>query len=724
VLPAPELRLQSARRCLDLAAVGSRLRQLSPRPSRACPVPSRVGNQRAIIAILTASPESTMLMLLHYRLRIHALSTRARIEAAALRRRKQWVGSAALAGRLGGAPTQSRKGRPTVRDTPHPTVFAASPLLALAAVSIALAIFVIDTFTILDIAIAVLYAVVVLVASSFLGRRGVIVVASTCAALTVLGYLLSHGLSVGTPLVRCVISLFAIGIATLLALRNQAAVMAIRGQAQLLDLTHDAIFVLDMNDVIAYWNRGAEELYGWKADKALNKVSHELLRTSFSEPREEIERKLLGTGRWEGELLHTKSDATQVVVSSRWSLQRNGRGQPVAILETNTDHTERKRAEDALRRSEAYLAEGQRLSLTGSFGWKPSTGEIFWSAQTYQIFGYDQGIEPTIELARHRVHPEDLPRAHQAFERAAWERRDIDLEHRLLMPDGSIKHMRVLAHATTDLSNRVEFIGAVMDVTAAKQAQGALQQAQSELAHVTRVTTLGELAASIAHEVNQPLAGIVTNGEAGLRWLAREQPRIEEARRSLERVISDADRASAVIRGIRDLAKRAAPDMVSLDINEPIEAAMALVQSKALRQQVTLQLELARGLPMVRGDRVQLQQVIINLVMNGIEAMLGTSDWARRLVIGSQPYEGDQVLVSVQDSGPGIDPETGNRLFSAFYTTKPDGMGMGLSICRSIVEGHGGRIWAANNDPGPGAIIRFTLPTCPGRLSDRVPGQP
>ena len=321
-----------------------------------------------------------------------------------------------MAGRLGGAPTQSRKGRPTVRDTPHPTVFAASPLLALAAVSIALAIFVIDTFTILDIAIAVLYAVVVLVASSFLGRRGVIVVASTCAALTVLGYLLSHGLSVGTPLVRCVISLFAIGIATLLALRNQAAVMG--------DLrTGSASRPYPRRDLRPRYERRdrlleprSEELYGWKADKALNKVSDELLRTSFSEPREEIEKKLLGTGRWGGGS-RTPRAMRHRWLSSRWPCKGTGGGSPSRSSRRNTDHTERKRAEDALRRSEAYLAEGQRLSLTGSFGWKPSTGDIFWSAQTYQI----SSGTTTRHRADHRAGTAPrasggLPRAHQAFE--------------------------------------------------------------------------------------------------------------------------------------------------------------------------------------------------------------------------------------------------------------------------------------------------------------------
>jgi PAS domain S-box-containing protein len=586
--------------------------------------------------------------------------------------------------------------------------FAASQILPLAAGAIAIGIFVVDTFTILDIAIAVLYVVVVLMAATFLPRRGVLVVASGCAALTVLGYLLSHGLSADTALVRCLVSLFAIAIATGLALQNQSATMALRGQAQLLDLTHDTIFVRDMRDVITYWNRGAEEQYGWSREQARGKVAHQLLQTRFPESLEVIMAKLTRTGRWEGDLVHTKRNQTHVLVSSRWSLQRDEQERPLAILETNTDITERKLAEDALRRSEAYLADAQRLSLTGSFGWKVANQAIFWSDETYRIFGYDRTIEPTIELVLQRVHPDDVALVRQTFDKASQDRKDIDLEHRLLMPDGTIKHLRVLAHATTDPSNGPELVGAVTDVSATKRAQEALHQAQLELTHVTRVTMLGELTASIAHEVNQPLTGIITNGEASLRWLQHQVPELGEARGALMRIISDAERASNVIRRIRDLSKKAAPEMGLLDINDVIEEALLLVQRQTLSHRVALRLNLASGLPAVLGDRVQLQQVIINLAINGIEAMAGVGG-RRELLVRSDQFEADQVLVAVQDSGVGIAPEQADRLFSAFYSTKPDGMGMGLSICRSIVEAHGGRVWASNND-GPGATIQFALP--------------
>jgi PAS domain S-box-containing protein len=601
-----------------------------------------------------------------------------------------------------------RKG-PMQLKSSTPVSIASPIVLPLSTIAIALAIFIVDTFTVLDIAIAVLYVLVVVMAADFLPSRGVVLVSSACAALTILGYLISHGLSANTALVRCLVSLSAIGVAAVLTLKNQSANQVLREQAGLLDLTHDTIFVRDMNDVITYWNRGAEALYGWRAEQAIGKVTHKLLGTIFPVAQGDCLTSLLRADRWEGELVHSKRDGTQVVVSSRWSLLRNERGQPLAILETNTDITERKRTEDALRRSEMYLAEAQRLSLTGSFGWKAGSGDIFWSEQTYRIFCYDRTIKPTVDVILQRVHPDDVTLVKQMIDRASQGRQDIDFEHRLTMPDGSLKYVRVLAHAPPDASNHPELIGAVMDITATTRAQEALQEAQAELTHVTRVTTLGELTASIAHEVNQPLAGIVINGEASLRWLGHQTPDVDEVRHAVERIISDARRASDVIRRIRNLAKKATPEMVPIDVNEVIDDALLLVQRQVLNHRVGLQLELESGLPPVLGDRVQLQQVVINLVINGIEAMVHVTDRPRWMLVRSHRDEGGQVLVSVQDSGVGIDPENANRLFNAFYTSKRDGMGMGLSISRSIVEAHGGRIWATNNE-GPGATIQFALP--------------
>ena len=254
------------------------------------------------------------------------------------------------------------------------------------------------------------------------------------------------------------------------------------------------------------------------------------------------------------------------------------------------------------------------------------------------------------------------------------------------------------------------------DITERKRAEEKLRaseqrllDAQMELARVTRVTSLGELTASIAHEVNQPLAAVVANAEASLRWLNRAIPDLDAARRSVEWVISDGNRASEVIQRVRALAKKSDVEMVPLDVNDVVRKTIALVQRELISQQVSLRTELASPLPMVVGDRVQLQQVIINLVMNGIEAMQSVTDWSRKLVIRSGQDETRQVIVSVTDCGTGISAENAGRLFTPFFTTKSSGMGMGLSICRSIMEGHGGRLWATANLPH-GATFQFTLP--------------
>jgi NO-binding membrane sensor protein with MHYT domain/nitrogen-specific signal transduction histidine kinase len=365
--------------------------------------------------------------------------------------------------------------------------------------------------------------------------------------------------------------------------------------------------------------------------------------------------------------------------------------------------------ESKLQQSEAYLSEAQRLSHTGSFGWKVSTGEILWSEETFRIFQYDLASKPTLELVLQRFHPENAALVKQTIERAAQDGKDFDFEDRLLMPDGSVKYVHVVAHALSDESGSIEFVGALMDVTERKRAEDALRSAQAELAHITRVTTLGEMTASIAHEINQPLAAVVTNGSACLRWLMGESPNLEEAREASRRVIRDGNRASEVIARIRSLMQKTETQKALLDINEAIQEIVLLTQNEAARKGVRLRLELAANLPPVFGDRVQLQQVALNLVMNGVEAMAAVNHRPRELVICSRAHESSQVVVSVQDQGVGVEPENLEKIFSAFYTTKSQGMGMGLAISRSIIEAHGGRLWATPNE-GAGAIIQFTLP--------------
>jgi PAS domain S-box-containing protein len=362
-----------------------------------------------------------------------------------------------------------------------------------------------------------------------------------------------------------------------------------------------------------------------------------------------------------------------------------------------------------LQQTKAYLAAAQQLTHTGTFGWSVSSGTIYWSEEMYQIYGLDQATRLTLDQVLRLTHPDDMERVQQFIDRAPDGMEGWDFEYRLVTPEGVVKTLHTVAHAVTQESGEVEVIGAVMDITAAQAAQSALQTAQMQLAHATRVTTLGEMSASIAHEMNQPLAAIVLNGEAGLRWLAHEVPDVGEARDSLTRIVSGAYRASDVIRRIRNFSKKSRPEMIRLDINEVVGDVVTLVQREVIGHQATMQLQLAAGLPWVPGDRIQLQQVIINLVINGAQAMATVSGRARELLIRTQLHDADHVLVAIQDAGVGIDAEESKQLFSAFFTTKPNGLGMGLSICRSIVEAHGGQIWASRN-AGPGMTFQFTLP--------------
>ncbi len=368
----------------------------------------------------------------------------------------------------------------------------------------------------------------------------------------------------------------------------------------------------------------------------------------------------------------------------------------------------RKEAATEVASKEAYLAEAQRLSHTGSFGWSAASGFV-WSDETFRIFELDRAAAPTVEAIIQRTHPEDRERVQEFIERASRGGGDWDVEHRLLMPDGAVKSLHVVVHAVRDGAGVLSFVGAVMDVTAAKRAEEAVQAAQAELAHVARMTTLGELTAWIAHEVNQPLAGIVTNGTACLQWLGQKNPALDEARSSVEDMISDAQRAGDVILKIRALSRKSAPKRAPLDINDLIQGVVRLVTREAQAHGASVRLDLAPALPAVVADRVQLQQVVINLVINAIQAMASVTARPRELSIRSRQNEAGHVLIEVADSGHGIGSTNLDQLFKAFFTTKPAGMGMGLSICRSIIEAHGGNVWASDNTPS-GAVFHFTLP--------------
>src|SRR5579864_2240832 len=376
-----------------------------------------------------------------------------------------------------------------------------------------------------------------------------------------------------------------------------------------------------------------------------------------------------------------------------------------------TDIDERKRAEDALKRSEAFLAEGQRLSRIGSFSWRVETDEITWSEELYRIFGFERDAPVTLELIATRVHPEDIPLMNDMVERARGAVRDFEYEHRLLMPDNSVKYLHLIAHGIRDNDGRLEYIGAVQDVTQRQSSEEALAKARSELAHVASVTSLATLTASIAHEVNQPLSSIVTNASTCLRMLTLDPPNVEGARETARRTIRDGNRASDVITRLRALFSKKHTLAERVDLNDATREVIALSLADLQKNGVLLRPELADDLPLVMGDRVQLQQVILNLVLNASDAMSDVDDRPRRLVIRTE-REDDRARLTVQDVGVGIEPYGVEKLFQPFYTTKGGGMGIGLSVSRSIIESHHGRLWATLND-GPGAAFSFSIPRAP-----------
>lgn len=638
-----------------------------------------------------------------------------------------------------------------------------------------------------------------------------------------------------------------------------------RRLADLLHLSRDPVLVRGHGDVITFWNRGAEEIYGWSAAEAMGRRTHDLLQTRFPIPLEKIQAELEKSGRWQGELVHTRRDGALVTVQSRWSVQRNAAGETVSVLEANDDITERRAAENLLGASQAiYLAAAQGLTQTGSIAWNTATGGLEWSEETFRIVGMDPATPLSVEVIQNIIHPDDTPVFQSAVQSAVGARTRFDQVLRIVRPDKDVRTIHMVGRfldekpeqfvgALTDITQRrkdeealrtsefhyrnmfvalaasfweldfsgvtpilrdlrkqgikdlaghfaakpglvremmratrvidvndqtvalfgrgdkaellgnvdpfwpdssvnvfarsvvasvtrvpgfsaearfrrldgTEFDGlfsvsfppegvasskfliAVIDISERVNAQEALRRLQSDFAHAARLSTLGELAASIAHEINQPLAAIATNASAGLRWLDRPQPNLDEVKALAARISADARRAADIIARVRSMATRGATEKAPLSVTTVIEEVGAFLRHDMQAQGVALHYDLSPGLPQVFGDRTQLQQVVVNLAMNAAQAM-ATAPVPRRIAIGAGLRDG-LIVVTVDDNGPGIVQEHFDRLFQSFFTTKESGMGIGLPICRTIVEAHGGQIRAENRESG-GARFSFTLP--------------
>jgi PAS domain S-box-containing protein len=475
----------------------------------------------------------------------------------------------------------------------------------------------------------------------------------------------------------------------------------------------DCIVTIDHEGCITEFNPAAERTFGYKRDAVLGaKLSGIIIPPSLREQHERGLTRYLATGEAPVigrriEMIGMRADGSEFPVELAITrIPSDGLPSFTGYLR---DITERRRSEEELRRSDAFLAEAQRLSSTGSFSWRVDADEFTWSDELYRIFEFEPAAPVTFQQISTRVHPEDMPSVLDIIERARISGNDFEHDHRLQMPDQSVKYLHMVAHCIRDGRRRPEYIGAIQDVTHRRLSEEALGKARSELAHVARVTSLGALTASIAHEVNQPLSGIVTNANTCLRMLAADPPNIEGARETARRTLRDGNRASEVIKGLRALFAKRGSTVESMDLNEATREVIALSLSEFQRNRVILRTELAEDLPPVIGDRVQLQQVILNLFLNAADAMSGVEDRPRHLETRTEREADDRVRLSVKDSGVGFEPQGADRLFEAFYTTKNNGMGIGLSVSRSIIEGHRGRLWAVPNE-GPGATFSFSIP--------------
>ena len=479
------------------------------------------------------------------------------------------------------------------------------------------------------------------------------------------------------------------------------------------DHATDGLFLQDEHAAVIDVNRQACESMGYSREELIGMHPRDFDARLDAASVAQLGKRVGAGETVTFETLHRRKDGSVFPVEVR--VRQFQQGKRRLNLSIVRDISERKRAEESLRESEAYLTEAQRLSHTGSWALDVASNRYLYTSEEFdRLFGLDpDGEKPTREAVLERMHPEDRISWKRILEKSVREKLDTTSQYRIVLPDGSIRHIHTIRHPVVNSAGEVvKLVGTSIDITERKRAEEErerLRRLEAELAHANRVNTLGELTTSIVHEVSQPLGAMIASAAAGARWLAADPPEIAEARSALDNIAADGKRAREVIARIRALAKRQAPRLELLDINRKILEVLALTEHELRSHDIVLQAQLGEALRRVAGDRVQLQQVLLNLILNAIEAMSGVHDRPRQLTIVSREDAPNAVVVEVRDSGTGLDPEGAERVFEAFYTTKAEGIGIGLSISRSIIEAHGGRLWASSNEPR-GAVFRFSLP--------------
>jgi PAS domain S-box-containing protein len=481
---------------------------------------------------------------------------------------------------------------------------------------------------------------------------------------------------------------------------THTATVAYNG-TEILYFSEEAFRLFGFDPLQGLPNRGAvwERVHPDDADAMNEKIGHALREKRSLQDKFRLQLP-------DGTVKHVDADILPVFSAT---------GELVEIIATAVDVTERKRAEDTLRRGEAWLAQAQRISHTGTWVINgPTRRFLYWTDESYRIWGFDplQGV-PSRDDMWGRIHPGDRERVWGEVQEALAEKRDFLAEFRILLPDGTVKYLEANTHHVfSPLGELIEVICTSVDVTERKCAQDErerLRQLEADLAHINRVSMMGELAASLSHEILHPIATARNNARAGMRFLEMNPPNLNEVREALDCVVKDADRAKDIVGRIRSQIKRAPPRKEHFDLNEAINEVVVMVRSAIAKNEISVSTRLMDGLVPVQGDRVQLLQVLVNLMLNAIEAMSSVDGGPRELSIRTEQSQTGGILVAVHDSGPGVDPVNLERVFEPFYTTKTSGIGMGLSICRTIIHGHGGRLWISANEPG-GAVFRFALP--------------
>jgi PAS domain S-box-containing protein len=608
-----------------------------------------------------------------------------------------------------------------------------------AAVIASALIFLADALSPIDGAVAVLYTGVVLMLAP-LGRRFVIASGCITAVLTTIAFLVGHADDpLGGAHLRYAVSLVAIAITVLLSLRDRSARTTLAEQARILELSHDTVVVRDRSDIIRYWNEGAERLYGWTRGETLGKRCSDLLESVV--PDEEINASLGQSGTWSGEIVRTRRDGTRLILASRWLERRDPDGRPVGIIETSADLTESRRALAERRSSEQRystifnsagfaalecdLSKAMELVLRGEEAgddcksWLSSNPQILRAAAN-QIGIYNANSAAlamfdavtVADLADGNAIfgrlPDSEPALAHIFASLAAGSSFAEIETRCATLHGRIIDAVVRVSVLPDGQDWSRVLLMAFDVTERNEARTKIEQTSVELAHAGRVALLGQLAGSIVHEVNQPLAAIINYGKSGKRWLTRPDPNLTEVADCLEKIVSNGNRAADVVGRVRALAKKTAPQTSSVDMGGLVQDAVALLARETRAAAATIRIEETNIRGLIICDRVQVQQVIVNLLMNALHATRGITGRPREIRVKIDGSAEDFIKVAVEDSGTGIEgnPE---RIFEPFFTTKSDGMGLGLSICRTIIEGQGGRVSASNNDRW-GATVGFTLP--------------